>query len=277
MIIVKTVENLKLLMSEYSNVSIGFVPTMGALHQGHIKILESSKSENDISVVSIFVNPLQFNNYNDFKLYPRDNDKDIELLEKNGCDVLFLPEDDNILNKMEEVEIDLGNLELLLEGEKRPGHFKGVVSIVNHLFKIVKPHKAYFGQKDFQQVCVVKKLVLEKNIPIIIREVATERSEMKLALSSRNLRLSNENLIKASLVSQKILSLKNRESFYVNEVRNEFNDFLISLGFQLEYFEVVDSESFVLCSFADSSKKCVACIAYFVGEVRLIDNVFLFD
>ncbi len=272
-----TVEDLILYLKKSNFKSLGLVPTMGALHQGHLSLLRKCKEDNNTSIVSIFVNPLQFNNFNDFEKYPRDNKKDIELLENEGCDILFLPEQKNILANIEDVDLDLKNLGTQLEAEKRPGHFDGVVKIVNHLFNIIKPDKAYFGLKDFQQVCVIKKLVDEKKLPVEIVALPTVRDENNLALSSRNQRLDKDELLKASKVSQKLINLKNELPFDVENKKKEFNDFLRSLNLKIDYFEVVDYKYFKSVKRAETNLKCVACIAYFVGDVRLIDNVFLFD
>src|SRR5688500_4628457 len=175
-----------------SGKSVGLVPTMGALHAGHISLINASKAENDVTVGSIFVNPIQFNNQNDLLKYPRTLNKDIELLEEAGCNVLFSPENTEMYPERSTVTLDFGPLDKIMEGEFRPGHFSGVALVVSKLFNIVKPDHAYFGQKDWQQFAIIQKLTEELNFDVSLRSIATLRESDGLALSSRNLRLDSE-------------------------------------------------------------------------------------
>ena len=188
--VLKTIEDVQseILSIKKNGKRIGFVPTMGALHQGHISLVKKSRAENDISVVSIFVNPTQFNEKQDYENYPKNLESDINFLKKEGCDLIFIPTSDIMYpDGLEEtIDFDPGFLDTILEGEKRPGHFKGVATVVKKLFDIIRPHSAYFGQKDYQQTLVIRKLVYDFRIPVkliicpIIREVSG------LAMSSRN-------------------------------------------------------------------------------------------
>jgi pantoate--beta-alanine ligase len=258
--------------------SIGLVPTMGALHQGHISLIKASQSQNDLTVGTIFVNPTQFNNPKDLLKYPRTIEKDTELLRAVGCDVLFSPENQEIYPEQTILRLDFGHLDKIMEGEFRPGHFSGVALIVSKLFNIVNPDHAYFGQKDWQQFAVIEKLVSELKFNIILHSVATLREKDGLALSSRNLRLNTDERQRA-IVFYKCLLLAKEEfknGVGINEVKKKIKIlFDRHSGVRLDYFEVADSKNLNLLDNVQASEHPIMCIAGYVGDVRLIDNMFL--
>jgi pantoate--beta-alanine ligase len=259
--------------------SIGFVPTMGALHKGHIALVQRALAENQVVVVSIFVNPTQFNNPDDLVNYPRTLDVDSHLLEQAGCNILFFPE----INEMypdgfvEPVhQINLGGLDKVMEGAHRPGHFAGVIQVVEKLFDAVGPCKAYFGEKDFQQLAVIRKMVKEWKLPVEIIGCPIVREEDGLAMSSRNVRLTLGERKIAPLISK---SLFHAKEMWVNHSATEIREMIIKSidkekSMQLEYFEIADAETLQPAG-TDQKKNVVACIAVHLGNVRLIDNVIL--
>lgn len=256
--------------------SIGFVPTMGALHEGHLTLIRKANEENDVSVCSIFVNPTQFNNPEDLKKYPRLIEKDILLLEKSDCDVLFYPNADEMYGKDEGLlNVDLLGIDKRLEGEHRPGHFNGVATIVKKLFDAVVPHKAYFGQKDYQQVLVVKTMVKQLNVPVEIVAVPTVREESGLAMSSRNLRLTDEERENAAEIYRVLVWAKeNLTKLETGEIEKVGGERLAKIpGATVEYFELADGETLAPLSEYKRGQKVVAITAVQVGAVRLIDNM----
>lgn len=258
--------------------SIGLVPTMGALHNGHVSLVRASKAANQITVSSIFVNPVQFNNRNDLVKYPRTIEKDTKLLQSEGCDVLFNPENLEMYPKESILKLDFGHLDKTLEGHFRPGHFSGVALVVSKLFNIVEPDDAYFGQKDWQQFAIIQKLTEELNFNIRLHSVATLREADGLALSSRNLRLTAEEREMATVfyksLSQAKIALKEGKS--LGEVKSAIQRFVgHHPGVQMEYFELVDSKNLNVLENVDQSTKPILCIAGYVGEIRLIDNMFI--
>lgn len=258
--------------------SIGFVPTMGALHQGHLTLIRKANDENDVSVCSIFVNPTQFNNPEDLKKYPRLIEKDMLLLEKSGCDVLFYPNADEMYGKDEGLlDVDFLGIDKRLEGEHRPGHFNGVATIVKKLFDAVAPHKAYFGQKDYQQVLVVKTMVKQLNVPIEIIAVPTVREESGLAMSSRNLRLTDEERENAAEIYRVLVWAKeNLTKLDAGEIEKVAGERLAKIpGAAVEYFELADGETLAPLVKYKTGQKVVALTAVQVGAVRLIDNMEL--
>ncbi|HEY0656137.1 MAG TPA: pantoate--beta-alanine ligase [Chryseosolibacter sp.] len=259
--------------------TIGLVPTMGALHRGHLSLIEASKRVNDITVSTIFVNPTQFNNASDLLKYPRTLDKDTELLQEVRCDVLFAPETHELYPSKSTLTFDFGTLDKVMEGEFRPGHFSGVGLVVSKLFNIVEPDNAYFGQKDWQQFAVISKLVEELNFPLRLHSVPTLREASGLALSSRNLRLSASQHQVAS-VFYKALQLAQqqlRSGQAVSSVRKNVKALVEKEhDVKLEYFEIADSKNLNVLDNVDKANQPILCIAGFVGEVRLIDNLFLF-
>jgi pantoate--beta-alanine ligase len=264
--------------SKYQRKSIGLIPTMGALHAGHISLFKASKGQSDITVGSIFVNPIQFNNANDLSKYPRTLEKDIQLLETVGCDVLFNPEPGEMYPQPSTVTLDFGLLDKVMEGKFRPGHFSGVALVVSKLFNIIQPDRAYFGQKDWQQFAIINKLIEELNFNIVLHSVATLREPDGLALSSRNLRLNDEQRQKATVFYEGLLwaktALKAGEA--LTKVKAKVRDLIERLAdVKLEYFELADSKNLNLLENVEQSSKPIMCIAGYVGDIRLIDNMFL--
>jgi len=257
--------------------SIGLVPTMGALHDGHLSLLKASVEENDISVVSIFVNPTQFNNQEDFEKYPLHIEEDLEKLSKNKCDVVFLPDQGEIYRDKTRLKFHFGSLEKVMEGKFRPGHFNGVAIIVSKLFNIIQPDTAYFGQKDLQQFTIIKLLNEQLDFGIKLRCMPIMREPNGLAMSSRNLRLSSAGIETASIIykiinkSAELLltgnSISNVKSFVENEFKNS--------EARLEYFEIVSLIDMKSIRKIKSGEECALCIAAYVEDVRLIDNTLL--
>ena len=255
--------------------SIGLVPTMGALHQGHTSLVVKAASENDAVVVSIFVNPTQFNDPADLQDYPRALDQDLELLQSLNVDLVFVPSVNEMYPQEDNRSFDLGNLDKVMEGKHRKGHFLGVVQIVSKLFLAVNPHKAYFGQKDFQQLVIVRHLVQLMNLELDIVVCPIIREEDGLAMSSRNVRLNREerNLAPFIYITLK-LAREKRGSLSPLEIRSwVITQFLGQPLMELEYFEIVeDKELNQVISWEEKGNK-VGCIAVLIGEVRLIDNL----
>lgn len=281
MLIFEDIDTLKQhLKDNNSGQTIGFVPTMGALHQGHLSLINSSKKENDITVCSIFVNPTQFDNNEDLKKYPRNLQKDKEMLEANGCDILFVPSEREMYHKTSGiVKISFGYLETVMEGQYRPGHFNGVGIVVMKLFNIVAPDRAYFGQKDLQQFVVISNLVRELNINVTLRCMPILRENDGLAMSSRNVRL-NEQERQNALIFYK--SLKRAENLLaegkpVRVVKQEMKEFFQAQPqANLEYFEIVNAQDLLPIEDDATHQKDIAlCVAGYIGEVRLIDNMIL--
>lgn len=254
---------------------IGFVPTMGALHEGHLSLIRKSVEQNEITIVSIYVNPAQFNDKNDFKNYPRDFEKDCKLAESVGCSFVFAPGDEEIYPVKDEREFDLGTLGLVMEGKHRPGHFNGVAKIITKLFDAVNPDQAYFGQKDFQQLAIIRKIVHDFNYNINIVACPILRENDGLAMSSRNLLLTPEHRAAAPVIYQTISKIKE----LINKISiREIEDFVInsidsSRLLKVEYFEIVDSATLLKVNIIIPEKPVTACIAVFAGEIRLIDNI----
>jgi len=258
--------------------SIGLVPTMGALHNGHISLIRASKAQNQVTASSIFVNPIQFNNQNDLIKYPREIEKDKKLLEAAGCDVLFSPENEEMYPKKSILKLDFGHLDKTMEGEFRPGHFSGVALVVSKLFNIVEPDHAYFGQKDWQQFAVIQKLTEELNFNVALHSVETLRESDGLALSSRNLRLNPAQRDVATVFYKGLLqartALKNGKT--VGEIKPQVRAFVEQYpGVRLEYFELVDSKNLNVLESVEQSILPIMCIAGYVDEIRLIDNMFV--
>lgn len=276
----RNIENKKQLQEEISALktdgkSIGFVPTMGALHQGHLSLIEESNKENDVTVVSIFVNPTQFNNQNDFEKYPRILSDDIEKLKKVNCDIVFVPSNEEMYPEEDKREFDFGNLDKVMEGKHRPGHFRGVALIVSKLFDAVNPDKAYFGEKDFQQVAVIKHITKTLGYKIEIISCPIVREKDGLAMSSRNMRLTNEQRVNVPLISKTLFAAVDmakkatvwETKEWVIRTINE-NSFL-----DIEYFEIVDSITLKSINDWKDSESKYGCIAVNVGNIRLIDNI----
>ncbi|WP_259016354.1 pantoate--beta-alanine ligase [Emticicia fluvialis] len=256
--------------------TIGFVPTMGALHTGHISLIEASKQENNLTVCSIFVNPTQFNNADDLKKYPRTLEADNEMLEAAGCDVVFAPSADEMYPVLPQMKFDFGILETVMEGKFRPGHFNGVGIVVSKLFNIVKPDKAYFGLKDLQQVAVIRRMVADLSFDLEIVPCATLREADGLAMSSRNRRLSAEgrqlapNIYKALQLAKEKL----QEGASSSETQYTIDIFFKTIpAIEPEYFEIADFDTLEPISQAGEPGKTAVCVAAFLDGVRLIDNI----
>ncbi|WP_298779711.1 pantoate--beta-alanine ligase [uncultured Polaribacter sp.] len=260
------------------NKTIGFVPTMGALHQGHLSLIKKAQQKNDIVVVSIFVNPTQFNNVEDLEKYPKTLENDIKLLKSINCNVLFTPTVNEIYaDKVISEKFNFDGLEHQMEGKFREGHFDGVGTIVKALFNIVKPDIAYFGQKDFQQLQIIKKMVEKHQLKLKIKGCPIFRENDGLAMSSRNARLTKEHrkaapLIYKTLKKAKKKFRKKKPEKVLKWVQNQFkkHDLL-----ELEYFTIADEKSLETIKSKESDKKYRAFIAVFAGKIRLIDNIKL--
>ncbi len=258
--------------------SIGFVPTMGALHKGHLSLIEQAKKENDIVIVSIFVNPTQFNKKEDLVNYPKTIDEDLSLLKSIYCDIVFTPTVQEVYSdKIQSQSFEFDGLEYQMEGKFRDGHFDGVGTIVKRLFEIVTPHKAYFGEKDFQQLQIIRKLVQKNNIPVKIIGCAIYRENDGLAMSSRNARLTKEHRNASPFIYKTLKQAKiefgTKNAFEVIEwVENEFKNQPL---LELEYFEIADQETLHPIKNKDTTQNYRAFIAVFADKIRLIDNISL--
>jgi pantoate--beta-alanine ligase len=263
--------------SKTADKTIGFVPTMGALHNGHIQLVKDSCLNNDLTVVSIFVNPTQFNQQGDLTNYPRTLQKDLLLLEDSGCDAVIVPSVEEIYPSGLEnfINIDLGYLDTVMEGAYRPGHFKGVIMVVDLLFKLVKPHKAYFGEKDYQQLLVIKKLKETQNYSIQIVSCPIFREKDGLAYSSRNLLLSKENRAKAKIVPNVLLhSIEMFKKLTIEDLKKWVEVTVNSVsGVSLDYFEVVNQNTLKPISSQIVEEEIRFFIAVKIGGIRLIDNM----
>jgi pantoate--beta-alanine ligase len=255
---------------------IGFVPTMGALHDGHKALVERCVAENDVCIVSVFVNPTQFNNVADLEKYPRSLERDAEMLQKAGCKLIFSPEANEIYASNEltkQFEFDFSGLDTVMEGKFRPGHFNGVVQIVSKLFQLVQPDNAYFGEKDFQQLAIIHHMVKALNFDINIIDCPIVRESSGLAMSSRNERLTTDQRKNAVEISKVLFESRN---FAAQMKPNELIIWVVDKinkvpGLEVEYYEIVNSST--LQSVHSWSESAVGCIAVFCGEVRLIDNI----
>jgi pantoate--beta-alanine ligase len=264
--------------SRHEGKTIGFVPTMGALHAGHLSLIERAVKENDLVICSIFVNALQFNNAQDYEKYPRLFEKDVDLLAKYPNLYLFLPEHRTMYSEMPTLKMDFGQLEQVMEGAHRPGHFNGVGIVVSKLFHIVQPHRAYFGQKDLQQCRVIECMVRDLSFDLECIVCPTVREDDGLAMSSRNLRLTPEQRKHAVLLPQALflardLIQKEQKDFSV--VRQRVTDFFENTPLKLEYFEIVHSENLQPVQTIAETSRIALCIAAYLGEIRLIDNILL--
>jgi len=275
--VVKTSEALAQVISKRKREghSIGFVPTMGALHQGHLSLVHEAGRHTGIVVTSIFVNPTQFNNPDDLKRYPRDLEKDIRLLESTPCHILFAPGVKDIYPEVDTRVFDFGAIDKVMEGKHRPGHFNGVGQVVSKLFDLVKPDKAFFGLKDFQQVAVIKRVVSMLKLDVEIVTVPTVREPDGLAMSSRNMLLTSDHRKNAPRIAKTLFESCN---FALANSVAETSRFVIegvnaTPGLEVEYFEIVDGNSLMTVKSWDASNYIVGCIAVLAGEIRLIDNV----
>jgi len=254
---------------------IGFVPTMGALHEGHLSLVDCCTSENDVTVVSIFVNPTQFNQREDYEKYPRDMNGDIKKLQEAGAGIIFTPNEREIYPEGDRREFDFGQLDKVMEGKFRPGHFNGVAQVVSRLFEIVKPHRAYFGEKDFQQLAIIRELTSRLNMDIDIVSCPIVREPDGLAKSSRNARLTEEQRKHAPKIAEALHKARDEAKNYtVAELKRRVTGELNNDPYiDVEYFEIVDERSLQPVETWDDTYYKRACIAAWVGKVRLIDNV----
>ncbi len=257
---------------------IGFVPTMGALHPGHISLIEKSKAETDITVCSIYVNPVQFNNKEDFKNYPVTIEADVLMLEKAGCDILFLPCDKEIYpnENAKNKHFNIGYLETILEGKYRPGHFQGVCVVVEKLLSIVEPTHLFLGQKDFQQSLIIKNLVTQMHNGPKIIIAPTLRESSGLAMSSRNQRLTDEEKQTAAELHKTLLQIKEELApGKVAALKKKSILNLEKLGFKIDYLEIASTENLKIIEDVAPGKNLIILIAAFLNKVRLIDNVIV--
>jgi pantoate--beta-alanine ligase len=261
------------------NVSVGFVPTMGALHNGHISLIKKAKKECDIVVCSVFVNPVQFNNKTDFEKYPVTIEQDILLLEENKTDILFLPSVKEIYpNGTDKLQhFDLDYLDNILEGFYRPGHFQGVCNVVHRLLSIVDPNKIFFGQKDYQQTLVVKKIIHQFHQQTEMIVEATLREKDGLAMSSRNMRLSNDARKKATAIFKALQYIRqNIATKNFEELKKEATEIILKNGLdKIDYIEICDAENLEAVNHFTKQKKLIAVIAAYIEDVRLIDNLLI--
>ena len=275
--IIKTISELQNSLNQFKSEgkSIGFVPTMGALHSGHVSLVKKCVNENDICVVSVFVNPTQFNDKNDLINYPRNLEKDCKILNDAGCSIVFAPSVEEMYPEPDTREFNFGELETVMEGKFRSGHFNGVAQIVSKLFYAVEPSRAYFGEKDFQQIAIIKAMVKKLNFNLEIISCPIIREESGLAKSSRNELLTTEERKKAVLISKTLFeSLNFAQKISVDELKtwviNQINSEPI---LNVEYFEIVDGETLKSVSKWEDSSYIVGCIAVYCGKIRLIDNI----
>lgn len=255
--------------------SIGLVPTMGALHNGHLSLVKACKKNCDVTVASVFVNPTQFNDPEDLKRYPRTPEKDIALLESVGCDVVFMPSVEEIYPEKDNRKFDFGYLETIMEGAKRPGHFNGVGQVVSRLFDLVTPDKAFFGMKDFQQVAIIKHMVRQLNYPVEIVACPIIREESGLALSSRNALLDSDYKKNAPHIYDTLKKARKlAPQISVPEVKNWIKEEIDRNTFlKTEYVEIVDDTTLKVVNDWNEPGTKIACVAVYAGKIRLIDNL----
>ena len=275
--IVSSIKDLKnfLALEREKGKKVGLVPTMGALHAGHISLVKRCVAENDICVVSDFVNPTQFNDKHDLETYPRTLDADCALLEPVGCDFVFAPSVAEMYPEPDTRVFNLGPVAEVMEGPRRPGHFNGVAQVVSKLFYIVEPDNAYFGEKDFQQIAVIREMVRQLNLPVHIVDCPIQREADGLALSSRNTRLTPEQRQKAPVIAR---TLKESTTFVPAKSVQEVIDYVVNTinqvpEMEVEYFEIVDGNTMQPIQTWSDTTYPVGCITVYCGEVLLIDNI----
>ena len=275
--IVKGIKELKgyLIDSKRDGKRVGLVPTMGALHKGHLSLVERCVRENDICVVSVFVNPTQFNDKHDLETYPRTLEADCALLESAGCDFVFAPSVEEMYPEPDTRTFDFGTVMQVMEGAKRPGHFNGVAQVVSKLFYIVEPDNAYFGEKDFQQIAVIRAMVKQLQIPVQINACPIVREADGLALSSLNTRLTPALRQKAPLIAR---TLQESKALAATKSVREVIDYVVNTlnadpDLEVEYYEIVDGDSLVSIQDWKDTSYAVGCVTVYCGEVRLIDNI----
>ncbi len=275
--IIRTVELLRRRVEEEKQCgrSVGLVPTMGALHAGHVSLIDRARKENDIVVVSVFINPTQFNNLEDLRSYPRTEDADCEKMTNAGVDIAFIPSVEEVYPEPDTRIFDLGPVAEVMEGPMRPGHFNGVAQIVSKLFDMVQPHRAYFGEKDFQQIAVIRRMVELEGFNIDIIDCPIMREIDGLAMSSRNVRLTpSQRQIAPAIYKALVASIDYAKSHSVKETKQDvINEINTLPELEVEYFEIVDSFTMQPINNWDDSNCPVGCITVYCGEVRLIDNI----
>lgn len=275
--VVSTVKELKVSLDSYRSEgkSIALVPTMGALHAGHASLVERAVKENDVVVVSVFVNPTQFNDKNDLKNYPRTLEADCELLERVGASIAFAPSVEEMYPSEDTRQFSFEPLDTVMEGACRPGHFNGVAQIVSKLFYVVEPDKAYFGEKDFQQLAIIREMVRQLALPVEIAGCPIVRESDGLAMSSRNTLLSAEERERALAISRTLFSSLDYAKEHSLAETKAFVEECIdnTAGLDLEYFQIVDGNSLQEIKEWGDSSYVVGCIALFCGKIRLIDNI----
>ncbi|HKR03079.1 MAG TPA: pantoate--beta-alanine ligase [Bacteroidia bacterium] len=275
-----TIKEIQNELQQHSNEKkqIGFVPTMGALHEGHLQLIRQAVSENAITVCSIFVNPTQFNNPDDLAKYPRTETTDSGMLEENKCDIVFIPSVDEMYPEKNLLDINFGSMETVMEGVFRPGHFKGVATVVKKLFDIVQPDIAYFGKKDFQQLAIIRNLVRQLKLKVKITGCETVREKDGLAMSSRNIHLTTEERANAPVIYKSLLKAKDsyRKNFSLNEIKkNAVGEIEKTNLYKVQYFEIVNAETLELIDKTIHGIAAQACIAVLTSKTRLIDNIAL--
>lgn len=258
--------------------TIGLVPTMGALHEGHLSLFMHAQKETDFVIGTIFINRIQFNNSEDFTKYPRTEEKDLQMLEKVKCDLLFMPDEEEIYRNMEQIQVELGAIGEVMEAQYRPGHFDGVARIVYRFFSLIKPDIAFFGQKDLQQFKVIETMTRQMNLPVELNMCPIIREDDGLAMSSRNMRLSEE----ARTLAPKLFAALNYAGDLLEfgdspeEVKSKVNKFIQKFpAFTLEYIEIADLETLMPVSVVKRGEKIALCIAAFLDGIRLIDNIII--
>ncbi len=276
--IIRTVDRLSQILSvaKEQGKTIGLVPTMGALHDGHLSLIERARRENDIVVVSVFVNPTQFNNPDDLRTYPRTEEADCIKLDNAGVDIAFVPSVEEIYPEPDTRVFDLGPVAEVMEGAMRPGHFNGVAQIVSKLFRMTRPTRAYFGEKDFQQIAVIRRMAcIEGFDSLEIVSCPIKREADGLAMSSRNVRLSPETR-KAAPAIHRILSesVNNASAASVAEVTESVIKQINAVdGLEVEYYQIVDADTMQPITDWDATRQAVGCVTVYAGDVRLIDNI----
>ena len=278
--ITKTAE-ITQIIKEYQSTgrTVGFTPTMGALHAGHHSLISKSIAENDVTICSIFVNPTQFNNANDLDKYPRTIDSDCAGLEKIGCDIVFLPTEEEIYpggEELFEINIDLQGLDKKMEGAHRPGHFAGVVQVVKRLLDIVPTDRLYMGQKDYQQFTIIRHMIKVLDIPTQLVVCPIMREDHGLAMSSRNVRLTRDNREDASIIHRVLRQAKQWiDTKDIEDIESRAMEYLSVSGFRPEYFSIINGHTLETIKDINGVEEVVACAAVWAGDVRLIDNMRL--
>ena len=275
MIVIEKIADLQAYIKKKAAKSVGFVPTMGALHDGHISLITRSVAENDLCVASVFVNPTQFNDKADLERYPRTPEADCAMLQAAGCDVVFMPTVQEMYPEEDTRQFNFGSLETVMEGKYRPGHFNGVAQIVSKLFDAVQPNKAKKNKKDFQQVAIIRAMVQQLNYPIEIIACPIIREESGLARSSRNTLLTDEQRKKAALIAKVLtksttFAQNNTVAATINWVEDQFKG---DTEFTMDYYEIVDGNTLQPIQDWSESDFMVGCIAIYCGKIRLIDNI----